>query len=189
MNRLLSLTLVLALANALQAEEIPLESVWAVNMPGTKDLNELDGNLVEKSCRGIDQRDKAGSAFAVAGKGSDALRSAFNILSKQKAVEPIPSGEVSIAFFTKRSSRYVHVSRVTVGPGVVQIVYKALPHRTDESTQHFALIPVGTLKPGKYKVAITAEPVSADAVEEGFVDISDKTRKQAVSSSFTFLVE
>ena len=95
------------LTSAVQAEEIPLKSVWATSTPGTKELRELDSTMVETARKAVDQRDKAGKAFAVAGTGLDALRSLYNILTKQKSVGTLPSGEVSIAFFTKRTRRYI----------------------------------------------------------------------------------
>lgn len=186
----------LLMASTVQAEEIPLKNVWALNMPGTRDIRDLleaDGerSKLDIIVQALKDRRDIGSAFAVEGTGTEALNRIYNIVTQQKSIsDSLPSGEVSVAFFTKYTRYYVRISEVTVGPkNNIQIVFELLPHREEQRTLYLALIPLGKLPAGKYDIAIAPKPIAKEFIEDGFKGAKSEEVEQTVSSSFTLKID
>jgi hypothetical protein len=168
--------------------EIPLKSVWASPMPGTKMAAELDPAVMEElkkhsadeKSKGVSEilvhtlKDKsiafqllaklkalpedepALKGFAVEGTGLDALRNALAHI--EKPLETLPEGEVSLVFFAYRAGQPVHLQKVTRGDDNVDVYYRLAPSATPVQTEHYALIPLGALRAGKYHVGIHISP-------------------------------
>jgi hypothetical protein len=177
--------------------EIPLREVWALDMPGTRNIHDLEGktdgdnSLMAVIGRALQARNerKVGKAFAVQGSGLTALKAAFAVITKQRPSARSLSGEVSVVFFTHESPYYVHLAKVTREGKGIRVEYEIVPHQTKELTIHFALIPLGELPSGDYNVDIVAKPMAKKYVEVGFKEISDEKKALIVSSFFKFHVD
>lgn len=178
-------------------EAVPLKQIWAHDMPGTREISELeekpegDDSLMATIGRALRARHdrKVGKSFAVEGKGLDALKEAFSVITGQHPEDSsVPTGEVSIVFFTHYSPYYVHLADVTRKGEAVRIEYQLVPHLSKELTSHFALIPLGDLPKGDYKVDIIARPIAEKFITAGFKEVSEEKRALIVSESFKFRV-
>ncbi|MGL4514844.1 MAG: hypothetical protein ACRCT8_17285 [Lacipirellulaceae bacterium] len=210
-----ALVMVLAAAGTVSATEpieaisIPLETVWAHDMPGTRDIHELQkefdkryppmGNeqesLLAIVARGIERRrgSPVGEAMAVQGSGLDALVNVFRVFTKQvdksRGAKGLAGDDgVSLFFFTAYSPRYVHLKEITRSGSNVAVKYDLIPHLTKDLSMHLALVPLGDLPAGQYRVEVSAKPLTEDAVGAGFTDVDDQWKDRHVSSSFAFRV-
>jgi hypothetical protein len=153
---------------------IPLEKIWAYDMPGTRELSAAskdgkyvypEGPLVYEILKLFGKRMTAktpGPGFALQGSGIDALEALHAYLSSDKppsATFPANS-EVSIFFFTyPTSGYYVYIRRVERRGNLIEITYQFHPHLTRNVTAHFALIPLGRMSKGDYQVKIVQDRV------------------------------
>ncbi len=141
---------------------IPLKSIWAYEMPGTRVLSERgDENAVLNEIRRSLKFDPkkhptAPEGFAVRGEGLEALREAQAVLVKGE--KPRTSfkddDSISLVFFSYEFGAYVHVTSVEQRESVVQVAYRFVQHQTRELTEHIALIPLGRMKEGTIRVVI-----------------------------------
>lgn len=161
---------------------IPLDKVWAFQMPETRDVGELEqekplrwkhGPLVGQIRRSLSIAPPAGkeakAGFAVLGTGIDALPRAHEVICKGKARrKEFPFGsEISVVFFSYQFGSYVHLHRVEQRNNVIEVHYRFVPHRTREMTSHFALIPLGALPSGEYTVEIIQYPLDQQITDGG----------------------
>lgn len=177
--RLIILTLILSSASLAVAEEkpvdIPLKSIWAANMPGTRSIRDLEpranddhyryGPLSREILRAIHPRVKpeedAGKCFAVEGEGLEALERANKVLvHDEKRPAVLPSGNVTLIFYSRGASSYVHLQEASRKGSVITLKYRVVTHSEREITTHLALIPLGSLPPGRYQVEIDRLPTS-----------------------------
>jgi hypothetical protein len=179
MYRFLTFAIAVLVSSAAAAEEIPLKSIWALDMPETRDIRELqpkregtkpltDAEAAKFPVRQIQRAltprfwppegGDAGSVFIVKGRGPKALRNAEAVfLGKTKRSETIPAGSQSIVFYAFAIGRYVHIQSVRQDGEEIVIQYQLVPHESLDLTTHFALIPV-TLQPGPLKVKVEELP-------------------------------
>jgi hypothetical protein len=162
----------LSVRDGVKSDPIPLDQVWALDMPGTRPMNRTqtgdppayvapEGRLADEIRAALSSgksgaRFDPGPGFAVHGHGLAALREAHAVLvggrlrqTSFRAGEP-----VSLVFFAREFNYYVHLAGVErCGPDV-QITYRFVPHRTKELSSHFALIPLsaGTALPTRVEV-------------------------------------
>jgi len=190
-----SLILVVLLAGAADAEEIPLKEIWALDMPGTKSIEELEPkiyttvkgvngarshDLLEKSWTtqfsktlgSLKRGDQPGKGFAVSGTGLDALKNA--LAAREKPPESLPEGEVTLVFFS-HSGGHVLIDRVTRAGNQFDIHYRVKVTNTMDLVKKLALIPIGELAKGEYDVRISCD-------KEG-------PASRGVCKSFSFTVE
>lgn len=185
-----------------EAVTIPLGKIWAYEMPETRDVRELELDAKEPDkatplTSGIlttltynKPGQTAKPAFVVAGTGIDALREAAAVLvdgKKPRASFPA-SSDVSIVFFSNAFGYYVHVRKVEQEPGKIVVTYRFAPHRTKEMTNHFALIPLGKLPPGKVKVEFVRAPIDPQFAVAGFKEPDAKVDAQVIARPFEFEV-
>lgn len=182
------------------AVEIPLSEIWAQNMPGTRKISELEKDTPSEKWLMKEIRAKhgfgtweakAGPAFAVAGTGLEALKNAHAMIAgKQPRPASFQQGhDISIIFFSLASGNYVHLTEVERNQNTIQIKYEFVPHYEKHLTRHFAIIPLGKLPSGHFKVDIAAEPFGQRFIEQGFKEIPDERKLPRVSSSFEFNVK
>lgn len=129
--------------------------------------------------------DKATPGFVLPGKPNSAM---LNILAA--AVRPhgekvygrlnsLPSKtELTLVFFSHPLSYYCRLKKVEWdmdedGNNVLRVGYLFRPHKTPESTVHFALIPLGELPIGKYAVDFEQLPMEEQDAAEGFQKVAD----------------
>jgi hypothetical protein len=201
----LSLVLLASILSLTAAgEEIPLKQIWALGMPGTHqiDISKSDGSYKSVEGRAADtirkssflrpnRDDEIDACFVVAGKGIEAISNASKvILSKEKAARAFRSdGELSLFFFARRSGVFVHVTRAIVRDGVIHITYSLEPHSTRQVTEHFALIPLGTLKPGKYTVELSRDRKDTLTPPDGLSPVDGKLETYLICKQCEFLIE
>ena len=200
-----------------KVREIPLNCIWAYNMPGTRDVRELEpakfGAKVAKLSSAqrlrLDresltsqilaslphlpsykhERPKAG--FAVQGKRESALHMANGVLAaKHRSFHSFPPGsDITVVFFGHSSGVYVHLRRVELREHTLRIVYQFVEHPNNMLTTHFALIPLGKLPPGIVTVEMLQSPdEQADNAHEKPVWLASEAAHRIVCDSFTFAI-
>ncbi|OHB74841.1 MAG: hypothetical protein A2W31_06410 [Planctomycetes bacterium RBG_16_64_10] len=192
-----------ALADESKTVAIPLDQIWAWRMPGTRDIGQLEPNKPAKVACGplVGEIRKALSAtpangkeakpgFAVLGTGLKALRGAHAVLVKNKNPQDTfpANSEISVVFFSYQFGPYVHLEHVKRRDNVVDIAYEFVPHRTEEVTEHLALIPVGNLSSGKYYVKVDRASMEQKNAVQGFRPTTDTDARRIICHSFDFTV-
>jgi hypothetical protein len=186
---------------------IPLERIWAYEMPRTRDVRELEpklaiGATVDEMARQSDvwkifkvlgqrlkEGEKAGAAFAVIGKGTDALKNASAVLAAKNEEYPTiapAQTDLSLVFYSYKCGRYVHLVNVERSPGLVTVQYQFVIHPQQIMSRHFALIPLGKLPEGTVKVQI--EQVAPGDKPGRWVP-AESDLQRLVSDSFKFSVQ
>ncbi len=190
-------------------ETIPLKDIWAWDMPGTKNVRDLEpevfgpdlssqpidvqqkrnrGSLVLQIHEHLSTLDDAG--FAVAGNARDALKDIYSVLIEQKktAASFSPSSDITLFFFSHMCAAYVRVDHVERKRNTIEIFYRYVPHSGKELTWHFALIPVGQLPPGNYQVTMTQLPVDMSLMHETTSEVDKKIGNKFVCKPFSFSI-
>lgn len=195
MPTMLSLAL-LANASAIKAEpaepvEIPLKETWALANPGTRDLRELESpqaedSVVESILMQIRESWYQETGLVVEGEGIDALKKFHQIRVdrlKRNAVQPdVP---LTLVFFTTRTGAAVHLDKVSKSGNTFIVEYRFVPHQESISSQQLALIPLGKLASGKYRVEIVRLPVKQELIDKGFSEPDAKAINN-ICNSFGF---
>ncbi len=170
------------------SERIPLDRIWALHMPATRDVRELGTDDVTKIgswlFRRSEERVNAGSCFLVTGEGKKALQNAAKVLVEGEVpAMTLPAGKnISLFFYSYTAPGYVHLHSVRHSNCHVTVRYQVVRHQSSEVTVHFALIPLDKLSPGK----ITVESVEV-ASETPYSNHALTDR--AVCDSCTFVVQ
>jgi hypothetical protein len=179
---------------------IPLKDIWAYRMPGTKDIQELDGQSLSKiltQLRPIHdgqappfKQTDAGQSFAVAGAGNAALGAAYKVLvDKQPQQSLTTAQDISVVFYSFEFSNYVHISNVERRGNLIEIEYHFIPHDSKNLTSHFALIPLGQLPAGEYDVQFKRLPLEKQYIENGYKSVSDEWVQRIICKPFRFSVK
>jgi hypothetical protein len=196
-----AMILFLLLCANTEKQTIPLSEVWAYEMPGTRDIQELgkEGTrskglaLVAKIGEAAIQRveesrrvDIPRPGFAVAGVGLPALRAAHSVLAEGKKPRSVfsPDDEITLLFFSEPAAgSKVHIGGVERRKGLVIIRYRLERYYELNLTGAFALVPLGKLPVGEYDVKM--EPLPSEKA-------SDKSSKkwidQFLCKPFSFRV-
>lgn len=207
MYRYLAIIFAALIPSTAFGEEIPLKSIWAANMPGARNIRELEprtkgdnrefGPLMHTIYRTMQGgrsgqswgRPDAGPGFPVPGEGIAALNAAYDILSdNDERPTKVSAGEVSVVFFARQSGQYCYLEKVEREGNVIALTYRFHAHRTANITGHFALIPLGTLKPGEYEVRMEQLQVARPTGEASGL-IEGERLKRTVSEPFSFEVQ
>lgn len=187
-----------------ESVEIPLNAVWAYDMPGTRELSDGmrngkfvadEGPLILAIRKGPFLRtrrdEKPKPAFAVQGVGMEALDHAQTIMTgKEEPQSRFPgASDLSIVFFSTTTPAYVHIDRVTLGKNVIDISFHFIPHETRELTEHFAIIPVGQLSAGSHDVRIVQLPISEENITPRTKEVDLDWQKKFICRPFSFEVD
>jgi len=176
---------------------IPLDQVWAFRMPGTRDLGQITPaeNLalvyaIRTALKFPAKGSKARPAFVVSGDVAMALTAAKETLVQ--GIPPRPSfhttDDLSVVFFSHASPLYVHLESVRRGNNEIEVRYRYVSHEQSWITDHFALIPLGKLPAGKYRIKIVQSPMDATLLAKGNRPPSRDFTESAVSKSSQFEV-
>jgi hypothetical protein len=186
--------------------EIPLKEIWALNIPGTRNVRELDPprlrdplteeefiqtSLVEQIARSLNvthwpkEGEDGGPAFVVVGEDLDALRQAQKVLAGElERNETVPGDKELTLVFYSYYGRTVRLDAVERKNNEVVVKYHLHAHQSGVSTPHFALIPIGKLPPGQVAVTLERLPDTGPSI------IVERLRKRpaerflCVSSTF-----
>ena len=181
---------------------IALKEIWAWQMPGTKDVRKLEPepqrlrhDSVAKQIRrvlsrGLRKGELAGPGFVVVGQGEQALKNVLRVLASNRPPrETFSAGEeLSVVFFAYSSSQYVHLKNVVKHHQRLELAYELVPHKTKEVTEHFAVVSLGKLNPGKYDVEVVRMPLAQKYAEAGFKPAPQEYVDRIVCQSFSFTV-
>lgn len=195
---LLALFIGLVASTAAQAGEIPLKSIWALDMPGTKDVRELDPRTTSKETligkinrvffTKLDEGAEPGRCFVVKGEGKDALEHAEKVLvHNEPRLKNAPQGAVlSLVFYAHPVSGYLHIDSVQYSEGQLTVNYKVVAHAEANATSHFALIPLPTDLP---KGKLSIKSVRVPTKDEPNAAQASKKTERAVCESCFFIID
>ena len=183
-----------------KTREIPLEQIWALDMPGTRNIREIDSERpqdsqiepIRKSLSSPEAKEKGRRrGFVVLGMGAVALRGAYDVFTAGMDVQDefVEGEDISIVFFSREFARYVHLCKVERQEDIIELRYRYAPHDEAEVTEHFALIPLMRLSPGKYRVTMVKSPMAKEFVDLGSRPASDLHTKGVVCEAFSFVVK
>lgn len=203
MSRILLVALLMA--SSVQAEEIPLKSIWSWGMADTQLVTDIDPIVVNEVKKVPKQNsvtpmivaaglgDKSPTfkfvramkalegkpGFAVPGHGTEALLNTANT-PLDAIPDKLPAGNITLVFSAPEIGDYVRIEKVLRTDNKIEIRYGLVAREGGRfgDGNSFALIPLGELRPGKYEVDITT-------------DQNQKNRRSArrVSKPFSFTVE
>lgn len=181
------------------SQNIPLETVWALDMPGTQPMNRIqrgtpllyeaaEGKLVDEIRAALKydpRRPTAGPCFAVQGTGMTALRHAHAVLVREEKLptEFQAGEELTLVFYSYQFGAYVHLTEVVDRGERIEIRYRFVPHETTEVTAHLALIPFVSPLPGPRTIHL--EPVAYGAFPQRS---SDAWGEKIVCGSGQFVI-
>jgi hypothetical protein len=169
-----------AMANADESEQIPLDAIWAYNLPGTRDIEELaqhdDAKLLESIFQSwktradrLENHDMARPSFAVSGRGPAALRAVHAVLAEGTKPRTAfsPDEEVTIVLFSEPAwDNHVRIEEVARLGDRVVIRYWLEQHvESREESMNLALIPLGKLPVGEYSLELKQLPRKQKSIQ------------------------
>jgi hypothetical protein len=126
--------------------------------------------------------------MAVNGEGGEALEDLRRKrIDKQERSEVSADSTISLAFYTGGIGWKIELEQVERKGSVVTIRYRPIPYREAMSCSHLALIPVGKLPTGTYRVVVEQLPMEKKYEAQGFQQPSPNL-KDRVSDSFAVVV-
>lgn len=222
--QILIAVLLIVLSATCRADEtimIPLESIWAYKMQGTRDVHGLDlGRFHEKYFPGWGFEDyereretaikeiqrhlssKAASDNALSGFVIPRLIDLHTLRKIPHLMEGVmrhgkpenwtnsfPVGdEMTLVFFSHPLSYYIQLTEVARTGKNITVSYKPIPHYTSESTVHFALIPLGQLPAGEYRVQFKQVGMAKEFYKAGFAPLGYEQQKKHICQTFSFTI-
>jgi hypothetical protein len=194
--------------------EIPLSEIWALDMPGTRDVHDLEPEafgeqvktlppeerfrLLEDSviwqiCQSLKMtaEKRAGPGFVVSNLRPDLLKTVREVLTGEaKRSDSFPANsEITAVFFSRQSQSYVHIYQIERSGNEFEVRYRFVPREETEVTENIALIPLGILPSGSYQVKFVHGPMEEKYLKVGFEPITSAQAERIVSQSFTFEVQ
>jgi hypothetical protein len=196
-----------------KAKTIPLEKIWAYEMPGTKDVRHLEHkvgvhdpgfrefwehSLVRQivsflSSSTPEEGKKAGPAFVVVGIGKDALKAAHEVLmdkkkNKTRPSQPLPKDkELSLVFYHYVTGWHPRINSVEQSLNTIVVKYQFVtPPEPSFGAARFAIIPIGKLPPGVVRVKFEQVP---PVDFKGRPSMQRPDTERLVSDSFSFDVQ
>ncbi len=205
MVRLAIITLVslaTSIANADDVVEIPLEEIWALNMPGTKDVREIARVDTDREPARPSNLDLVIRSLVVTptrtmptlmapGNPTRAVASAATALRKRDPLfgdrGPISgSDDWNIVFYKFVSAYDVEIVSVERKAFHFNISYRFVPKYQPQATVGFAVIPCGKITAGNYHINIEKLPMEQRYLDAGFKPADDKFAQRLVSGDFVF---
>ena len=184
--------------------EIPLDQIWAVDMPGTTKLSggqfasgeyatpggEYVKEILTKALPTLKKGELPRSGFAVLGVGVDAIRAAHAVLVKDEhPSDAFPANSnINVVFFSHEYGESFHVHDVKRRGKVITVNYQIVPHLNKELTSHFAVIPMGSLPSNNYLVRFVRIPTESPLFQRGFKPAAEGVDALLVCQAFKFVV-
>jgi hypothetical protein len=202
-------TVAIAAESNSESVEIPLESVWALGMPGTRPVQELE---LPRDWTGVSDKDRhqlsahvgigwslnprvlpprgasAGEAFVAPGHGLDALWQAHAVLYRkaERFTRLSADKECTLVIYSYPAGGYVHLKKAVRAGTEITAELEIVPHVETVVSSHYALIPLGVLPAGKYHVNVEVAPLAQKFVEIGFKPMTAQEIKRSICQSFDF---
>jgi hypothetical protein len=196
---------------AIKSIEIPLERVWALDMPDTRSVRDLEPDIdvaklsaAELAKRSLvtqigmsllrhpdpKENEAAGKGFAVAGDGLAELQPATSVIADGKERPELfgTNDSITLAFYSFPTKGLVQLETVRRLDKSVTISFRIVPQAAPAARSHFALIPLGRLPPAKYSVDLRALPLDERFVDAGIKPMTPAEIHRSVCESFSFLV-
>jgi hypothetical protein len=138
-----------------------------------------------------DANGKTKSGFAVKGTGREALQGAHAVLVKgeQASKQFDANEEVTIVFFAYPAQPGVGIERIQRIGNVITVTYFLRSHGLMTDTWRLALIPLGKLPEGKYRVELIRSSNEAQHNQKGFPPVEPKIEERIICSPFEFGVD
>jgi len=209
MNRLSFVAVILVALQMLAAvyadppdvETIPLDQIWAYNMPGTRDIRELESqkhlqsltlaerkrvpregiwtatlkSLLTESPTWPKDGQTTGPGFVVAGDNCKALQAAYRVLIEGNTPSDSvpPRSDSTLVVFSYQCGAYFEIQNVARRGNSIEVRYRlVLPLETKTQSANLALIPLGQLPPGSYQVSMTELPTGEEAIDGHYAPLS-----------------
>jgi hypothetical protein len=192
-----------ATANAGEPEQIPLDQIWAYEMPGTQSItdlaephDEMFWEALMESWFGRASRLKfknvARFGFVVPGDGLSALRIALAVFIQDGPFRgKLTTGEgVTLVFFSEPGGRYrPQIRQIRRKQDTIEILYWLQPELGGYPPS-LALIPLGKLPAGKYDVHMlqVARELHDFELELGFKPLDKEWSRNFVCKPYSFTV-
>jgi len=173
---------------------IPLDQIWAYQMPGTKDIRELEPEQKSEHLQSLSPNEQrelwaqclwnsialslgadssphwprkgqiARLGFAVSGSGREAIQATYDVLVKGEKPRQVFSSksDIALVFFSYQTGAYVELQGVTRQSKLFTIQYRFIRPVSKIQAAYFALIPVGQLPIGHYKVVLNQQPTGQE---------------------------
>lgn len=179
-----------------ELRQIPLNEVWAYQMPRTKDVRKLDidinrstvaspQELIEKSLvegilASLQHRERPHKdGFVVSGVDSRALKAAYNVLVCKQRPQTKATGSISLVFYAIAGPK-VDLCAVEHNQNVITIKWHFVSYSTPIERSTFGLIPIHGLRPGEYEVRLERQPSKSD----GFAQPVEGTTADNMTDKF-----
>jgi hypothetical protein len=218
---ILALFLCCSAGDAEEPVEIPLNEIWAYEMPGTKDVRELEPDVYGDEARtlppkerderfnksiiqeirrslkiqpypelGLETLRKPKEAFVVEGNEKKVLHETNVVLAgtKESQTTFASGSNLTLVFYSLQTGSYVQLQSVKLKGNQIEVHFRFVPHFTDESSSHFALIPLPGLSAGQYLVTMVEDPLK-DYKLWGANQFNPKLRAKYVCKDFEFKVD
>lgn len=130
------------------------------------------------------------SAFIVEGLEIESIPSALPDLAENRPTTISEGTPSSIVFFARPiSGFYVWIESVSIGDGIINIEYTALPNTNSAFWNYLAIIPLPPLASGSWHVDTTPRPLPEGMASiPGYNEFLAATVKQCISKGFDFKV-
>jgi len=203
-----------ATAAAEDTKDIPLDQIWGYNLPGTRDIagipfpQQKEG--VGQTYTYLDQErehnieqirlalamkptgEKALPGFVIPGQLNSRILLGVHPQLRGKPGpikrDSFPAGdELTLVFFSHPLSYFARLRKVEQEGNQITVYYQFEPHTTPEATVHFALIPLGELPPGEYRVTYKQTPIDEKYRAAGFEPVHPEA-SEIVCRDFSFTV-
>jgi hypothetical protein len=178
------------------------DQIWAFDMPGTRDIEK---SVPQADFRRLEEvfklsyirayrrefKNISRPGFAVAGSGVSALRAALAIF--EKGVKPSSKfsseDEVTLVFFSEPPrGNQVRILKIKQHDRHFEIQYRLDPDFVRNSIQTFALIPIGNLRIGEYRVEMRQLPREEKYVKLGYGSLDEEWSRNFLCKPFSFTV-
>lgn len=192
----------ISLNEAQNLREIKLRDIWAVDMPNTRPLpadpqemtkqHKEEARLVRAIQRLLSEKEKgrAGPVLLVKGKELAALGHVHRLLlaNNQNRSEFSEEDELTLFFHAQSSARKVHLTGVKQEGGSIILDYRFEPKLDAGLTRHFALVPLGKLKPDTYKVILQQQPMRQQFQQLGIFELPLSEVKRIICQPILFSI-
>jgi hypothetical protein len=185
----------LSAAHADEAVTIPLSDMWAYEDPAIQSTASIDppaddAPLSQKigiTLNPASMQEKPKSAFIVTGSPSEALIKAHEVIvKKQPTQSEFATDEPLTLVFMSYSGFHMSLKPVELRKGEITVNYFVKMSGRGDAQEYFALIPLGKLPAGTYRVLIKQVPGSSDSRPNVPAPIVPRA---VVSPGFTFTVK
>jgi hypothetical protein len=180
---------------------IPLDKIWAYEMPRTREVrrlgNDADRTFLEpilesgyKRANRLKYKELARPGFAVSGSGLEALKAAHAVFVE--GVRPrdkfSPHDEITVVVFSELVGGRVVLQHVERKSKRIEIQYRLEPRILQGGRINLALIPLGKLPIGEYRVDTHQLPLDEKWIKAGLKAVDAEWSRKFLCKPFNFTV-